>query len=86
MNCKSKLKVGFLIDVNKCCVILHNFLIASKNETLEKIKAYLGIPEDSKSEGVLLGGEILETMIRHMHSAQLNRESIMDYIKCCGRA
>ena len=86
LNCKSKLKVDFLVDVSKCCAILHNFLIASKDKTLTEIKAYLGIPDDLKSEGVLLGGEVVETMETHMYSARLNRESIMDYIKFSGRA
>ena len=54
--------------------------------TLAEIKAYLGIPNDHKSEGVLLGGELVKTMERHMYSAQLNRESVIDYIKCCGKA
>ena len=86
LNCKSKLKVDFLVDVSKCCAILHNFLIASKDKTLTEIKAYLGIPNYLKGEGVLLGGEVLETMEMHMYSARLNRESIMDYIKFSGRA
>ena len=78
--------VDVLVEVNKCCAIVHNFLIESKVMTLAKIKAYLGILDDSKSEGVLLGAKLMETMESHMYSAQLIRDNIMDYIKCCGRA
>ena len=40
LNCKSKLKVDFLVNLSKYCAIVQNCFIQSKDMSLAKIKEY----------------------------------------------